>query len=228
MPLHGRGVYNSRMAIRIAIDGPVASGKTVVGMELARRLGCAFLDTGLMYRAVAWAALGQGVSTDDESAVAALARRLEMRPLDDSSGRLLVDGEDATDYLRLPDVERVVPGVAAMPQVRVALIARQREIAAQASVVMVGRDIGSVVIPNAQVKLFLTASVETRAQRRHSEQLSKGAASSLEDVTRSVERRDRLDAAQSEPAIDATEVETDDMSISEIVTLALRLAEERR
>ena len=216
------------MAIRIAIDGPVASGKTVVGMELARRLGCAFLDTGLMYRAVAWAALGQGVSTDDESAVAALARRLEMRPLDDSSGRLLVDGKDATDYLRLPDVERVVPGVAAMPQVRVALIARQREIAAQASVVMVGRDIGSVVLPNAQVKLFLTASAGTRAQRRHEEQLRKGAASSLEDVMRSVERRDRLDAAQSEPAIDATEVETDDMSISEIVTLALRLAEERR
>ena len=216
------------MPIRIAIDGPVASGKTVVGMELARRLGCAFLDTGLMYRAVAWAALERGVDVSDESAVAALAGRLEMRPLDDASGRLLADGEDVTDYLRLPQVERVVPGVAAMPGVRVALIARQREIAAQASVVMVGRDIGSVVLPDAHPKLFLTASVETRARRRHEEQLRKGAASCLEEVAGNIERRDRLDAGQSSPADDATKVETDHMSIEDVVALAMRLAEGRR
>ena len=215
------------MPIRIAIDGPVASGKTVVGMELARRLGCAFLDTGLMYRAVAWAALERGVDVSDESAVAALAGRLEMRPLDDASGRLLADGEDVTDYLRLPEVERVVPGVAAMPGVRVALIARQREIAAQASVVMVGRDIGSVVLPDAHPKLFLTASVETRARRRHEEQLRKGAASCLEEVAGNIERRDRLDAGQSRPADDATKVETDCMSIEDVVALAMRLAEGR-
>ena len=137
-----------------------------------------------MYRAVAWAALQRRVAADDEHAVASLARRLDMRPLDDASGRLLADGADVTDFLRLPEVENVVPGVAAMPNVRKALIARQREIAAQAPVVMVGRDIGSVVLPDAQVKLFLTASVRTRAQRRHDERIRKGAESRLEDVAR--------------------------------------------
>ena len=216
------------MTVRIAIDGPVASGKTVVGMTLARRLGCAFLDTGLMYRAVAWAALDRGVGADDECAVAALARRLDMKALDDASGRLLADGSDVTDFLRLPDVENVVPGVAAMPAVRKALIARQREIAAQAPVVMVGRDIGSVVLPEAQVKLFLTASVRTRAQRRHDERVREGVESRLDDVARGIERRDRLDARQSLPAKDATIVETDCMSIDDVVALAMGLWENCR
>ena len=216
------------MTVRIAIDGPVASGKTVVGMTLARRLGCAFLDTGLMYRAVAWAALDRGVGADDECAVAALARRLDMKALDDASGRLLADGADVTDFLRLPDVENVVPGVAAMPAVRKALIARQREIAAQAPVVMVGRDIGSVVLPEAQVKLFLTASVRTRAQRRHDERVREGVESRLDDVARGIERRDRLDARQSLPAKDATIVETDCMSIDDVVALAMDLWEDCR
>ncbi len=216
------------MTVRIAIDGPVASGKTVVGMTLARRLGCAFLDTGLMYRAVAWAALDRGVGADDECAVAALARRLDMKALDDASGRLLADGADVTDFLRLPNVENVVPGVAAMPAVRKALIARQREIAAQAPVVMVGRDIGSVVLPEAQVKLFLTASVRTRAQRRHDERVREGVESRLDDVARGIERRDRLDARQSLPAKDATIVETDCMSIDDVVALAMGLWENCR
>ncbi len=216
------------MTVQIAIDGPVASGKTVVGMELARRLGCAFLDTGLMYRAVAWAALTRGVPADDEPAVAALARCLDMRPLDDASGRLLADGGDVTDFLRLPEVEDVVPGVAAMPGVRVALIARQREIAAQAPLVMVGRDIGSVVLPDAPVKLFLTATVRTRAQRRHDERIRKGEESRLEDVARGIERRDRLDARQSLPAKDATTVETDCMTIEDVVALAMKLWKGRR
>lgn len=215
------------MTVRIAIDGPVASGKTVVGMALARKLGCAFLDTGLMYRAVALATLERGLDANDEPAVAALARRLDMRPLDDASGRLLADGNDVTDSLRLPEVENVVPGVAAMPDVRVALIARQREIASETSIVMVGRDIGSVVLPDARVKLFLTASVRTRAQRRHDERIGKGEESRLEDVACGIERRDRLDARQSLPAHDATIVETDCMSIDEVVALAVRLWEGR-
>ena len=214
------------LPVRIAIDGPVASGKTVVGMALARKLGCAFLDTGLMYRAVAWAALDRGVAADDEAAVAEVARCLDMRPLDDASGRLLADGEDVTDYLRLPQVENVVPGVAAMPDVREALIERQREVAAEAPVVMVGRDIGRVVLPNAHVKLFLTATAMTRAQRRHEERVRKGEESRLEDVACGIERRDRLDAGQSLPARDATIVKTDCMSVDEVVALALRLWEE--
>ena len=216
------------MTVQIAIDGPVASGKTAVGMALARRLGCAFLDTGLMYRAVAWAALCRGVATDDELAVAALARRLDLRPLDDASGRLLADGEDVTDLLRTSRVDTNVSRVAAMPGVREALIARQRRIAAEAPLVMVGRDIGSVVLPDAPVKLFLTATVRTRAQRRHDERIDKGEESRLEDVACGVERRDRLDAAQSLPAHDATLVETDCMSVDEVVALASKLWEECR
>ena len=216
------------MTLQIAIDGPVASGKTSVGMTLARRLGCAFLDTGLMYRAVARTALARGVSTDDDSAVAQLARRLDLRPLDDASGRLLADGEDVTDFLRMPEVESAVPGVASMSAVREALIARQREIAAAEPVVMVGRDIGSVVLPNAHIKLFLTATVKTRARRRHEERIDKGEQSRLEDVARGIERRDRLDAKQSLPAKDATIVETDCMSVDEIVELVVRLWECRR
>lgn len=216
------------MTVQIAIDGPVASGKTAVGMALARRLGCAFLDTGLMYRAVAWAALSRGVATDDEPAVAALARRLDLRPLDDASGRLLADGEDVTDLLRTSRVDTNVSRVAAMPGVREALIARQRQVAAEAPVVMVGRDIGSVVLPDAPVKLFLTATVRTRAQRRHDERIRKGEESRLEDVACGVERRDRLDAAQSLPAHDATIVETDCMSVDEVVALAMKLWEDCR
>ena len=216
------------MTVRIAIDGPVASGKTVVGMALAHRLGCAFLDTGLMYRAVAWAALARGVSVEDEAAVTALARCLDMRPLDDSSGRLLADGGDVTDLLRSPQVDANVSRVAAMPGVRVALIARQREIAAQAPLVMVGRDIGSVVLPDAPVKLFLTATVRTRAQRRYDERIRKGEESHLEDVACGIERRDRLDAGQSLAAQDATIVETDCMSVDEVVALALKLWEDCR
>ncbi len=216
------------MTVQIAIDGPVASGKTVVGMALARKLGCAFLDTGLMYRAVAWAALERGVDANDEPAVAALARCLVMRPLDDASGRLLADGEDVTDSLRLPEVENIVPGVAAMPGVRVALIARQREIASESSIVMVGRDIGSVVLPDAQVKLFLTATVRTRAQRRHDERVRKGAESRLEDVAYGIERRDTLDAGQSLPAQDATRLATDCMTVEEVVAHAMNLWEGRR
>lgn len=216
------------MTVQITIDGPVASGKTAVGMALARRLGCAFLDTGLMYRAVAWAALSRGVATDDEPAVAALARRLDLRPLDDASGRLLADGEDVTDLLRSPQVDANVSRVAAMPGVRKALIARQRQVAAEAPVVMVGRDIGSVVLPDAPVKLFLTATVRTRAQRRHDERIDKGQESRLEDVACGIERRDRLDAGQSLPAHDATMVETDCMSVDEVVALASKLWEDCR
>ena len=181
-----------------------------------------------MYRAVAWAALARGFSVEDEEAVTALALCLDLRPLDGSSGRLLSDGEDVTDLLRSPLVDARVSRVAAMPGVRAALIARQREIAAQAPLVMVGRDIGSVVLPDAPVKLFLTATVRTRAQRRHDERVAKGEESRLEDVACGIERRDRLDAGQSLPAQDATIVETDCMSVDDVAALAMKLWEDCR
>ena len=213
------------MTKSIAIDGLVASGKTAVGMALANRLGSAFLDTGVMYRAVAWAALCRGVGIEDEEAVTALARSLDMRLVEGVDSRLLVDGEDVTNQLRSPTVDGNVSRVAGTPGVRDVLIDRQRAIAAAGPIVMAGRDIGSVVLPDARVKLYLQASVETRAKRRLEQRRRGGSEGRLEDVMRDIERRDSLDAEQSRPARDATIVETDGMGVDAVVALAMGLWE---
>ena len=213
------------MTKSIAIDGLVASGKTAVGMALANRLGSAFLDTGVMYRAVTWAALCRGVGIKDEEAVTALARSLDMRLVEGVDSRLLVDGEDVTDQLRSPMVDGNVSRVAGTPGVRDVLIDRQRAIAAAGPIVMAGRDIGSVVLPDARVKLYLQASVETRAKRRLEQRRRGGSEGRVEDVMRDIERRDCLDAEQSRPARDATIVETDGMGVDAVVALAMGLWE---
>ncbi len=216
------------MTKSIAIDGLVASGKTAVGMALASRLGSAFLDTGVMYRAVTWAALCRGVGIEDEEAVTALARTLDMRLVEGVDSRLLVDGADVTDHLRSPAVDGNVSRVAGTPGVRDVLIDRQRAIAAAGPIVMAGRDIGSVVLPGARVKLYLQASVETRAKRRLEQRRRGGSEGRLEDVVRDIERRDCLDAEQSRPARDATIVETDGMGVDAVVALAMALWEDCR
>ena len=213
------------MTKSIAIDGLVASGKTAVGMALASRLGSAFLDTGVMYRAVTWAALCRGVGIEDEEAVTALARTLDMRLVEGVDSRLLVDGADVTDHLRSPAVDGNVSRVAGTPGVRDVLIDRQRAIAAAGPIVMAGRDIGSVVLPGARVKLYLQASVETRAKRRLEQRRRGGSEGRLEDVVRDIERRDCLDEEQSRPARDATIVETDGMGVDAVVALAMGLWE---
>ena len=155
----------------IAIDGPVASGKTVVGKELARRIGTSFMDTGAMYRAVTWAAINKKVSPEDTESISklAFALKIELRH-SDSGDRLLVDGEDMTEHLRDAEVDHLVSAVSAVSGVRKALVEQQRHVASQGPIVMVGRDIGTVVLPNAQPKIFLLASAEVRAKRRHREQ----------------------------------------------------------
>ena len=206
---------------KIAIDGPVASGKTVVGRLVAQRLGCRFLDTGIMYRAVTWVALSRGVGLEDDEALAGLATSLEMRLVPGEAGdRLLVDGEDVTDFLREPEVDRGVSQVSAVSGVRRALVEQQRAIASEGSIVMLGRDIGTVVLPDADVKVFLKASVEVRARRRYSELQEKGLDISYDQVASDLERRDRIDSERAasplRPADDAIQIDTDSLSVEDI------------
>ena len=216
--------------MKIAIDGPVASGKTVVGRLIAQRLGFRFLDTGIMYRAVTLVALNRGVEPGDDEALTGLAESLEMRLVPGEAGdRLVVDGEDVTDFLREPEVDRGVSQVSAVSGVRSALVEQQRAIAGEGSIVMLGRDIGTVVLPKADVKVFLTASVEVRARRRYRELQENGSDISYEQVASDLERRDRIDreraASPLRPADDATQIDTDSLGVEEIAKRILAAVE---
>ncbi len=214
----------------IAIDGPVASGKTVVGKSLAQRLGWRFLDTGIMYRVVTLAALARAIDLESEAALDDLAKRLDIRLSGPSGERVLVDGEDATDWLRTPEVDRAVFQVAKVPGVRATMVALQREAALQAPTIVVGRDIGSKVLPDARLKVFLTASVEGRSARRHREMTQRGEELPQEEVRRDLERRDRIDTErETSPllaASDAVVIDTDDLTIEQVVERILELADD--
>ena len=210
----------------IAIDGPVASGKTAVGRLLADRLGFGFLDTGLMYRAVTLAALCRAVSTDDDGALTALAAGMTIEAvLEGGTQRLLVDGEDVTGRLRDAAVERVVSRVSEVSGVRAALVRRQREMSESAPAVMVGRDIGTVVLPDAGLKVYLEASVEVRASRRHRELEARGAPPPLEQVIGDLMMRDRMDSQRADSplraACDAVHIFTDDLDVEGVVELVM-------
>lgn len=218
----------------IAIDGPAASGKSTLGHYLAESLGHLYLDTGALYRAVTWAALQREISIEDEEAVTELAETLsiEVLPADSDDGRqytIQIEGQDVTWALRAPEVDRAVSPVSAYPEVREALTRRMREIARQGDVVMVGRDIGTVVLPDADLKLYVTASAEERARRRYLERLAQGKIESYEAVLTSIRRRDRIDssraAAPLRPAEDAIHFDNTDLSIDEMFEALDRLVE---
>ena len=212
----------------MAIDGPAASGKSSVGAAVARRLGFAFLDTGLMYRAATLAAMERGVQTSDAAALGAVAESLRVA-LDGS--RLIVDGADVTDRLHSAAVDRNVSAVSAHTGVRRALVRRQRSVAQAGAVVMAGRDIGTVVLPDARLKVYLDASPETRARRRFAERLAAGADADLARELRETMRRDRLDSERADsplkPAADAVVLNTDDMTADEAADAIAKLAEAR-
>ncbi|MBM3957658.1 MAG: (d)CMP kinase [Gemmatimonadetes bacterium] len=218
--------------MRIAIDGPVASGKTTVGRLLAARLGYRFLDTGLMYRAATWAAIVRDVAPDDAAGLARLAAEVSVEPdaRCPSSTRLLVGGEDLTAHLRDPAVDRHVSAVSAVAGVREVLVAEQQRIAARAPTVMVGRDIGTVVLPDAEVKAYLIASVESRALRRYLEE-PPGPADRLARILDELRRRDRLDSTRAvsplRPAADAAIIDTDDLDLDQVVDAVAALAGEK-
>ena len=213
----------------VAIDGPSASGKTVVSRALAVRLGILYLDTGAMYRSVAYLALRNGVELDNDSALTEMFARHSLQIAADEAAaagyRVLVDAEDITARLTLPDVTAAVSTVASAPHVRAALVARQRAIADAESVVMAGRDIGTVVLPDARYKFFLTASLAERAKRRLAELLTAGIDVSGSDVAAQLAERDRLDAsrvtAPLRAASDAVHIDSTDLDIDEVVARML-------
>ena len=210
--------------ITIAIDGPGASGKSVVGRRVADALGMRLLDTGAMYRAVTWAALRAGVDIRDEDAVARLASSLDMSLTSAEAGeRLLVDGRDLTDVLRSPEVDGSVSEVSRISAVRAVMVEQQRAIAKEGPIVVVGRDIGTVVLPSATLKVFLTASAETRAQRRYLELRQQGEVADRDEIAAALRHRDKIDAARDDsptrPADDAMLVETDLLDVEEVVQI---------
>ncbi len=218
----------------IAIDGPAGSGKSTVAQRLAQRLGYLYFDTGVMYRAATLACLQRGVSVDEQAAVEALAQALaiDVRPPSVEDGRqydVLLDGEDVTWALRSPPVDANVSRVSMYAGVRRAMSARQREIGLRGRVVMVGRDIGTVVLPEAELKIYLDASVEQRARRRWREAEARGeAVGAYDDVLRAMRERDRVDStrvvAPLKAALDARIVDSTSMDVDQVVEEVWRLA----
>ena len=214
----------------ITIDGPAGAGKSTLGELLARRLDYLYFDTGVMYRALTWAALERGIDPGDAQAMAALARDLDidLAPPNVADGRqytVLVDGQDVTWDLRRPEVDRQVSLVAGHPAVREVLRARQRAIGMRGRVVMVGRDIGKIVLPEARLKIYLEASLRSRAARRAAELRARGREVTLEDIEADLARRDALDQHVMAPAPDALVLNNDSVSPTQEVDVILaRLA----
>jgi CMP/dCMP kinase len=214
----------------IAIDGPVAVGKSSVGSLLAKRLGYVFFDTGMIYRAFTWKVLKSGVSASDEEGICRLARTTKFEFVASKEWLLspIIDGEDISSKLLCPDVEEQVPLIAKIVGVRHALVLEQRRLAQRGKVVMAGRDISTVVLPWAELKIFLTASTEERAKRRHRELLERGQNASLETVISDLKRRDEMDIRRAisplKPAEDAVIVNTEGLSLEEVVDRIYTLA----
>ena len=212
----------------IAIDGPAGSGKSTIGEQLAQRLGYLYIDTGAMYRAVAWLALQEGVDVTDGPALAKLARHagivIAHPHIDD--GRqytVTVDERDVTWEIRNAAVTGVVSPVSAHPEVRAILIAQQREMARQHDgTVMVGRDIGAIVLPDADLKIYLTASLQERSRRRYTELVERlgeqnPALPTMEEVLMDIQRRDEIDKDNMRPAEDAIVIVTDNLSVPQVL-----------
>ena len=195
----------------IAIDGPAASGKTTIGQQLAEKLDYLMLDTGSMYRAVTWAALQKGISCGDEAAIVDLAHTIQINILpaagepDQRLCTVLVDGADITWELRTAEVDANVSQVSSYHGVRVAMVAAQRKIGEAGNVVMIGRDIGTVVLPDAPLKLYIVASAEERARRRYSERIARSIEETFEDILNSIIRRDNIDSTREHSPLQAAE-----------------------
>jgi cytidylate kinase len=211
----------------IAIDGPAAAGKSTVGRGVAEALGFRYLDTGLMYRAVTFLGLARHIDTADGAALAELASSLQFGPVRDLEDGLLVNGKRMKAELRTPDVEASVSAVSANPEVRRVLVERQREMARDGGIVMVGRDIGTVVLPQAEAKLWVTASPQTRAGRRRQERSGAQDRGPLETELARIRARDTHDSERAasplRQADDAIVLETDGLTRTETVQRAVAL-----
>ena len=205
----------------IAIDGPVAAGKTVVGRALAQRLGFKYLDTGVMYRAITWLALRNGVPIEDATALGELADTHPVRMKGQQSDQVLVGEHVVGEELRDSQVNQTVSLVARVPAVRRALVHQQQVLAEEGDIVVVGRDIGTVVLPDAGLKVFLSASPERRARRRWGETRGQDQAPEFQQVLAETKARDEIDSHRADsplkPALDAFLLDTDDLSVDQVV-----------
>lgn len=216
----------------VALDGPSAAGKSTLARAAAQRFGFLYVDTGAIYRSVGLAAFRAGINPKDPAAVTELLPSLQIDMAYDAAGvqRMLLAGEDVSEAIRRPEISRYASDVSAHPEVRAFLMEMQRDLARRHSVVMDGRDIGTVVLPDAELKVFLTASAAARARRRWLELREKGVETDLEEVQRDIEYRDRQDsqraAAPLRPAEDAVFLDTSELSLSESVEALCTLIRE--
>ena len=213
----------------IAIDGPSGAGKGTVARAIAAELGYRHIDSGAMYRAVGWKAIRDGVPLEDETAVTALA---ECSRIDVSSTHVTIDGVDVTREIRTPDIDRAAAGVARLPLVRSVLVEQQRQMGINGAIVMEGRDIGTVVFPDADVKLYLDASPEERARRRAHDPAHTGVPAAVADVATLLTQRDELDRTRAASplyaATDAILVDTTGKDIAAVVREVMALISEKR
>ncbi len=215
--------------ISVAIDGPAAAGKSTIAKRVAALLNFTYIDTGAMYRAFTWAVLQKGLDPEDEKASCSIIPEVTIDLLED--GRVICNGIDVTRAIREPLVSGNVSYIASYKDIRLALVDMQRALAASKSVVMDGRDIGTYVLPNAEVKIYQIASVETRAKRRYDENVQKGIPTSMEDVIADVKKRDYIDSHRSfaplRPAEDAVPLDTSDLTIEQVVDAVLTIIHDK-
>lgn len=217
------------MKLNIAIDGPSAAGKSTIARRLARECDYIHLDTGAMYRCIAYKALNQGVALDDEAALESLIDQTEIRLT--PQGQVFLDGEEMKDKIRSDAVSMAASQVSSWKIVRQKLVERQQKMARDKGVVMDGRDIGTVVLPDAEIKIFLTASPQARAQRRFLENQQKGISSDYQQLVAEIAQRDKQDTERVNSPLrqaeDAVGIDTSEMTIDEVVAAIQRLVEEK-
>lgn len=218
--------------IAVAVDGPAGAGKSSISKIVAKKLGYLYIDTGAMYRSVTWAVLHNHIDVNNQKAVEALLPELELTmEASDDSCKVFIAGQDVTDFIRTPQVNNAVSIVASYKGVRQYLVERQRLMAEAGGVILDGRDIGSVVLPNAELKIYLTASVEARAMRRYLEVKGTVNEQPLEDIKDSVMQRDDMDKNRKESPLiqveDAVLVDSSEMTFDETVEHILHLVQER-
>ena len=217
------------MKIAVAIDGPAAAGKSTVAKKVAEIMHLIYIDTGAMYRAFTWYCLNKGVDCQNQEACVALIPEVMIELLEDN--RVFCNDIDITREIRLPDVSHNVSYIASYKEIRLALVELQRAMAEKGSVIMDGRDIGTYVLPNADVKIYQIASVETRAIRRYEENIAKGIPCTLEEIEEDVRRRDYIDShrdfAPLKPAPDSVLLDTSFLNVDQVVEEVIKIIKQK-